>query len=402
MNGKRSFTIHDFVLALVKRKTLIVGTTLLAMFITVAAMRLSTTLAPDHDWNYFPDTFQPGVKVMVTWMGMAVMQESLGISRRSLGAFALVGANPFFAMIDQLIRGNTILDQISEEFDLYDTVSPTKGGTRGWLLQRIVTLPLTQTPLPTFSFISIGFRHTDKIMAYRIVNRMIELLHEKFDAMTSENLRAKKRYLELSISDTEHEIERYKEDLKRFQREYGVFDIDRQASQQANLLAQKMVELLKKELELRSVQRYFGIDSPRSRMLRGQIDTINRFITELQTESIGGLIPLEKIPDLKDQYTVISQNLKIKLSIYEKLRKEYEKLRLSEISSLENIQIVEQAEIPEGPVFPNRLMILLTIIITTFFEVVIWALFKEYLERLKERPGEADKVREIKTMLKRL
>jgi len=168
------------------------------------------------------------------------------------------------------------------------------------------------------------------------------------------------------------------------------------------MLAERMVDLIKKEFELRSLQKYFGNDNPRVRLLQDQIETIKEFIEELKTKSMGGLVPLEEMPDIKDEYTVISQNLKIQLSIYEKLRSEYEKIKLSEINSLENIQIIEKAEIPEGPIFPNRPLILLSIGIMTFFEALIWALIREYLERLRKKPGEAEKYREIKTMLKKL
>ena len=269
-------------------------------------------------------------------------------------------------------------------------------------MQRLVDFPVTTVPLPTFSLIYIGFRHTDKMMSYRILNRMVELLRKRFVTLITENLQERKQYIQERMAETEDRIETHKEELEQFRKEYGVFDVDRQAAMQADLLADKMAEVLKLELELRSAQRYFGSDSSRVRLLKDQIDTIKRFISELQTERIGGLIPLDQVPGLEERYTIISQNLQIQLTIYERLRTEYEKIRLSEAGSLENIQIVEKAEIPEGPVFPNRLLILLTIGFMAFFEAFVWALLKEYLERVKKRPGEQEKVRDIKTMLKRL
>ena len=404
MNQRRGISIFDFVLALVKRKALIIGTTLLAVFITMVLLRFSEKLPPEHEWNYFPDTYHPNTKLMITWLGMAEMQASMGISKRSLGAFAVIpgAGNPYLTLITQLIRGNTILDQISEEFDLYSTVSRSKASVRGWLLKKITIAPVTATPIPTFSIISIGFMYTNKYLAYRIVGRLVELLHKKFNAITTENLTARKEFFFERMRATESEIERYKNELKRFQKEKGVIDIDRQAVEQRNLLAEKMVDLLKKELELRSLQKYFGDDNPRVRILRDQIEITKEFIDGLKTKKMGGLIPLDEIPELKDEYTVISQNLKIQLSIYERLRSEYEKVKLSEINSLDNIQIVEKAEIPENPVIPNRMLLLLTVLIATLIEVTIWALIKEYLERLSKKPGEDKKFQQIKAMLKRL
>jgi uncharacterized protein involved in exopolysaccharide biosynthesis len=399
---KRKLSILDFFLVLAKRKVLIIGSTIIAVVLLQVMFALSSRLPPEHDWSYFPNTFKPQMRVMITWQGMAEVQEAMGLSLRNLSSVAAVPGvgNPYFLLLQQLMLGNTVLDRVSEELDLYSIVSPSKAATRGWLILRTEMFLVTPVPIPTFSVVQIGFSHTDKELALAILNKMVEVVQEKFNALASENIKARKNFILERMVETEYEIEKYKNELVSFQEKHGIVDLDRQTSGQSNLLAEKTVDILKKELELRVLEQYMRSDSPRVRALRNEIETTKKFISDLKSRRDSGFIPIEELPDIKQEYTRIEQDLKIQIAIYEKLKEEYEKIKLSEINTLDNLQIIEKAEIPEGPFFPIHWEILFSVVVSTLIVSTLWACVKEYYERLKRRPGETEKYEEFRNLFR--
>ena len=310
--NKRVTTILDFFLILAKRKRFIIGSTLIAAILIIIFSILAENLPYDNEWNYFPDLYGPTVKVMITWEEMAVVQE-IGSAFKAYSSFGssvvALGINPFLEVITQLLMGNTVLDSVSTELNLYERFGKTKFGMRGWLLQRIVIYPVTFTPLPNFYMVAISFQHSNNEEATEILNAFISNLQNKFRALAMEQIIIRKNYVMGRMAIVENAINNYKDQLLEFQENYGVFDINKQADYQSSLITENTIEIMRKELEIELLKQYLNDDNPKIRILEDEIRTRKSFIEDLSSESISGFVSLNTLTDIKTTYSILEQNI---------------------------------------------------------------------------------------------
>ncbi len=401
--NKRVTTILDFFLILAKRKRFIIGSTLIATILIIVFSILAMNLPYYHEWNYFPNLYGPVVKVMITWEEMAGVQ-LIGNAFSTYSSFGssmvALGINPFLEVITQLLMGNTVLDSVATELNLYERLNLEKYGARGWLLQRIVIYPVTMTPLPNFYMVAISFQHSNNEEATEILNAFINNLQNKFRDLAMEQIIIRKNYIMGRMAIVENAINSYKDQLLEFQENYGVFDINKQADYQSNLITENSIEIMRKELEIELLKQYLNDNNPKIRILEDEIRTRKSFIEDLTSESISGFVSLDTLTDIKTTYSILEQNLNIQKSIYGDLVKENELIKMEESGALRNFLVIEDAEVLPYAFAPIREFHFIIVIFSVLIISIMLACIKEYFTQLIKQPGEVEKYKTIKSYFK--
>jgi capsule polysaccharide export protein KpsE/RkpR len=378
---------------LAKKKFFIFSTVFIATGLMVVLLTLSFFLPSFNPWNMFPDTYESRVKIMVTWEGMTEIQQNMGMTNPLEAASNLatlpIQNNPYIELLSQLLHGNAILDKLAEEFNLYNEISPKKASVRDWIRSRLKINSSTQVPLPTFYIIEISFIYANQEKCLAFLKRSIQLLQERFSIITSASLNEKKIVIAERITGIEQELSEYLNQIKMFKEKYGFIDIRVQGEKQLQVIADNSVKILEKQLEIQQLRKFLSADSPRIRAIQEQIDAIVQFMGNLKSKSTTNFSPLNEIPDLEKSYEEIQQNYNIQLAILNKLKYEHEKIKIDNINYLKNFLIIEEPELPESPVGPNRIFILIKVIIGALVVAVLWVILKAYLLKLKYNIQEA-------------
>jgi tyrosine-protein kinase Etk/Wzc len=104
-------------------------------------------------------------------------------------------------------------------------------------------------------------------------------------------------------------------------------------------------------------------------------------------------IHLDKTPNTSLQYLDAVRNLKYQEAIWEILAKQFEVAKLDEAKDFLLIQVLDKAIPPEKKSKPKRSLIVILGTLVAFFLAVIWAFVSEAMQRAKEQPDQAERMR---------
>ena len=405
----KSITFIDILSVLVKRRRLIISSTLAAAVLIVIFSLLTLLLPSDSLFNVLPNKYSPKVTIMIEESSGSLtsrLASTSGALASLLGGGAAV--NPNIELAQKLLSGNTLKDQIIEEFNLTERYKKEDSKypitkTRERFMESL-GVGAGENPAGAGSIISISFKDNDPVFAYRVVTRIEELLGQRFKTLTLEKVRIKKAFIEERLATVDGELKEAQKDLEDFQLAYGVIDISTQAKEQANIMAELQSDVIRSELELKTLRAYLDEDNAKLVILRREISQKNKLIEELKSgfdEYSGELIPQNQIPELTNLFLTLRSELATRQKIYATLRQEYEMVKLEEADNTKTFQVIEPAEVLEMKTEPFRSKICMAVTILTFVLACILAFIKEYFAKAKQDPREAQKLEEINNSLKR-
>ena len=400
---EEKMSLLDIIYVLVKHRGLVLGSSLTAA-VLIAIFSLVTAFLPrEAERNPMPDFYRSNVRVLLTWVEMQSKMDSLGYD---LGIRPGAFLDPYIEIINSLLYSNTTLDQIAEEFDLYQRYGVAnskkpKEMARERLKKALSIRQITTTAAPLFYILEIGFISTDPSLAAEAATRSVELLEESFRRITMEQIYNKQLFIEERLRGIEGQMEQAKQAIFAFQRKYGTVDLATQAREQNKLISELRADIVRKEVEMGNIGRYAREDDPRLVRLRDEIERKQQLISGLKHGSDHGLVSLEKIPQLKLEFQELEQNLNMQKELYLVLKKEYERVRIEESNNQNNFQVLEAATMPEVPFGPNRFLVCAVVVLFVLLMAVFWAFIKEYIESLNRIPGESDKLDTIRRLLGR-
>ena len=390
---------------LVKRKWLIVGTTFIAAVCIFSYAFLTTRLPSDHRLNKLPDVYRPSVEVLLQESGGSGGALSSALSQANLGALAGLiggggGGNAGAQLAQHLLASNIIKDAVAEEFDFitrYSITNKPRSSTRG-----IISGALEHEFDSGSGILTISYKDTDREFATRVVNRVVQILEDKFRQLTMKGVVEQRQALSATLADEWEALGKAQQDLVDYSIKHGIVDISTQAAAVAEQAGKLRARLTEMELELEIVKQTRRVDDPLVKQLEREIAELRGLIDQVR-EGFSTYTPVSIPENLLPEVAVAYANLQFEVTlhqtIYTTLRQSLETTILEEKDQTSLFQIVQTAEVPENKYAPSRSKICIIVTITAFFLSVFLAFIREYFERVGRDPQESRKLEEIKRML---
>ena len=399
-----SISLLDLLGVPVRRWRLIAGVTVVGAPLIFGYVLLTLYLPPSVPWNLLPDVYRPAAKVLL------LERQSSGLSGLNLGTDGsgalralLSGSVPSSAALaQQLLAGRTIHDRIIDHFGFVDRYGFTDDPRTN--ARAVAESSLKYEFDAASGVLSISYEETDAEFAAAVLALTLELLEQRFHALTMETVVLKKRHLEERLAVVEAERQAAQDRLVRFHRAYGIVDIREQSQGVARLVADYKRELLSKEVEMQSLRELLPASDPAVVQLRNQIDIVRQVLDELQTgfRSFSALtIPQDELPAVAADYVNLRRDLETQEQIYALLRQQYELARIDETDPARTFQVLEPVEVPEVKHWPSRARTCIIATLILFLLAVLLAFFLEYLVRVRADPVEAAKLASIREQLGR-
>ncbi len=400
-----TISLLDLLSVLVRRRWLIIVTTLIAAVLILTVAVLSLKLPPDSPFNFMPNYYRPVVKVMLRENGQT-MKPNLQSAESTL-SFLMSGAtvkDSNLALAEELLAGNTIKDKIIDEFDFFRRYQLERSDHPRTTARNIIkeALQTESGDSAASEVINIFYQDTDPVFAARVLFSITGYLEERFKELTLERVWQKKDFVEERLRVVSAEFKDAQNALAVFQQRYGLLDINLQVTEQIGLISQLRMEIIQSKMEIQSLEEYLPQGDARILRLRQQIENKSKFIAVLRSggsELTEEFIPQDRIPELMARYLELKGEVDVQQAVYTTLRQEYETVKIDEADNSTIFQLLEAAEVPEIKAGPSRSKTCIIVTIAAFFLAVFWAFIKEYFARVKRDPVEAAKLDEIKAML---
>ena len=185
--------------------------------------------------------------------------------------------------------------------------------------------------------------------AANIANHMISKLNEISTTLSSSNARANRMFIEKRYFQNKDDISDLENQMKDFQKKYGVTAVPEQIEATLKSMADVYVELYKKEIQYNVLVQSMGTDHPATQNAKIELAELNKKIKELNEgndssqKDVKLLIPMKLAPDLANKYLKIYQELKIQYSILEFVTPLYEQAKIEEIRNTPTVLILDKA-----------------------------------------------------------
>ncbi|MFP4382687.1 MAG: GumC family protein [Spirochaetia bacterium] len=397
---ENTISLLDLVGVLAKRWKLIFFSTFFAA-IGILGFALYTSRVPPGEPNPMPNTYKPEVEVLLQESTGGGLSSALGSG--DLGALsALVGIDSRggtsnAALAQELLKGNTVLDQIAGEFNFTDRFNFQENATtaaRNMLRASLETEYNNSTGILTISYSS-----TDPVFATEILNATVRILEERFNELTQQQLASDKTRLLQRLEKARMEMEQAQEELLEFHTRTGIIDPTEQVTALAEKISENISKLYEAELELELLKEQYPAESTQVVRQQIKINKLQELLEELRTgfnTYSAQVIPQNRIAGIAAEFLRLEANFELQQQFYTSLRVKVETTELEETGNEKTFQIIEAAEVPEVKAGPSRGKLCIIVTLIVFFLSVFLSFIFEYFDRVKQDPEEARKLEYIK------
>ena len=339
---------------ILKYKWFIIIVTFIAAAAIVAFSIFTIKLQPDK--SPMPNMYKPSALILIN-------EESSGaasfLSSSGLGALAglagVSGGSSYGALAEKIIRSKSTIDDIVSEFNViqrYEIEKSPIGNSRKEVNGNLGVDYDAET-----STLSISYEDYDPEYARNIVNRIVEILVERFSAIGSNKNLTRKELLEQKLAEVEVEIAKLESSIQQFQEKHGALDVETLAKEQITALAGLKSQLILKDMEIKTYSGFTSIDDPIMSRMKAERDNLANLIGEMESgySEYEALMPIQDdLPALAIEFEHLKRNLQVQASIFEILTQQYELAKLNVEGEEQIFQTLELADIPDLKSGPSR------------------------------------------------
>ncbi|TVQ25742.1 MAG: hypothetical protein EA382_06485 [Spirochaetaceae bacterium] len=390
-------SLLDLIAVLARRWKLIFFTTFFAAVGIVVFSIYTLRMPPDSPFNPLPNYYRAEAQVLLDTPGSSGMRgladSELGILSGLVGLSASAGSSSA-ALAQELLRGNTILDSVLDEFGLIekfaDADSPRAAARKSVRDNMVVEFDASS------GILTVGFEGIEPLFAADVLTRIVGMLEERFVALTRDRTQDRSRALESQLNRLDDDLERASSALTEFQRRYGVVDPVAQGQRTIAIIDQFRQQRFDLELQREQVLAIVqDRTDPQIQRFDRSIARIDGLIGELTTGFrvfTPMTIPLDQVADLTVRYVELERDLRLKQQVYTSFQAELIRAQIESQDTRRQFQVIEHPEVPLVKAGPSRGVISVIVTITAFFLAVFTAFVLEYFSRAAGDPDEARKL----------
>ena len=404
-----TLSLLDLVVVLVKYWRLIVGTTIIGGILINAYVFLTMYLPNTSPVNLLPNIYRAEATVLLEERAPSQLSQlNLSLSevdspvRQMIVRNSVQSSGGSVMLAEELLTGRTIYDRIIDEFEFFSRYGLVdRARTRA---RELVGKSLTSELHGDSSVLSIYYEEHNADFAAGVLTRVVQLLEERFRALTLEDVLLKKRNLTELVELARLERKKAQENLIAFQRTYGILEIADRPHETVQLLTDLNRELLSREVDLQSRYGSFSTNDPSVRQLQRETRILEQARDELRwgfRYFSARTIPQDRLPEIVANYSNMRNELAVYEDTYLRLRGQYELTRISETDPWATLQVIEPVETPDTHYWPDRGLMGLVGTVVVFCLAVMGAFFSEWMDRARTRPKDAAKLASISEELGR-
>ncbi len=367
--------LYELWLTLKKRKSVIIGLFIFAVFATAV---ISFVMTPIYRSTASVIPVSGSQSPLGNLAGLAAMAGiSIGQSDESQKIMAVLKSRTIKEnVIKRLNLINVILDEVPEDRDPMNVAIE--------VLDDMVSI--SDDKKTGVISISVDFKdpRIAKNIADAYVDELQRILNEK--ALTVAKLN--RIFLEKQLEEEEEKLKRYQLELARFQKSTKLIEPQEQLKGTMELYGELIAQKINLQVQLRRLETALSSGNPKIEMIKEQLRAIDQQIKELEERSGGAIPSISEAPEKMTQYVDLLRKLKTSEAVYETLLKAYEQAKFQEAKENLYVQVIDNAFLPDKPVKPKKALMIAVSGVSSLFLGIFLAFFLEWLEGIKRRKKE--------------
>jgi uncharacterized protein involved in exopolysaccharide biosynthesis len=373
--------------ALSRRRRLILGITAAsAAFAVVVSLMLpvyykaETRILPPQD---------KGSNLAAQLMGQAG-----GLIALAGGAAGVKSQGELFVA---MTKSRTVLDRMVDRFDLMKLY---KGKYREDARKNLVEV-LKVLEDKKSGIISLTVEDREPKRAADMANAFVEELKSLAGGLAISEAGQRRMFFEDQLRQTKESLSRAEEDIKGFQQQTGMFQVDAQARAIIEGIARLRAGIAVKEVEAKVLRSFATAQNPDLQRVEEEVRALRIELEKVETSKGSGFDPLMssgRVPEMGTEYLRKLRQLKYNETLFELLSKQFELAKLDEARDAVVIQVIDRAIPPERKSRPKRsFIVILATAAMLFLSVFIVLLLEHPWKKSGKPPGDDDSTTENQT-----
>ena len=329
----------------------------------------------------------PGGEAVGLGAASSLMGTASGLATPFSLPFMATPSDIFAAILKSRAVGEAVVEK-ENLMEAYKTKSMEKA-----LRELFAHVSVTVTPE---GLISLSYEDKDKIRTAKVANRFVEELDRVNRETSASQAKNARVFIEERLVQTQMELTRAEENLKRFKEENKTILLDDQMRAAIEKAADLKAQLVSSEIDLNVLSKTMSSSHPQIRSLRSRINEIKKQLEILQlgnqTENTKGRtvldVPFTEVPSLSLKLARLVREVKIQEGVFELLTQQYEQYKIQETKDTPTIQVLDRAVPPEKRVKPKRALLVVLSGILSIFASTVFIFGLEYFKRSKQKNPE--------------
>lgn len=226
----------------------------------------------------------------------------------------------------------------------------------------------------------------DPARARDMARYMVKRLDERVREINRKNAVEQFTILEGRYLRNLREMELAEQNLKEFQEEHGIIEVEEQARALIGAIAEIKTQIIETEISLRVLEQMVDPNNPQRRTLALQLTELNNQYDRLTTRSddmarrITPLHPMQNLPELALEYYRLFREVTVQNKVYETLYPQYDIQKLQLESERRGIQVLDEPHLPTYKDSPKRAFIVLGGMVFSIFLSLLIVFYRHTME----------------------
>ena len=328
-------------------------------------------------------------------LGLATALAASGIVQ-SVPGLPMPSMTPQRDIFVSILKSRTMAQDVVERFNLQQRYEvPFLSDA----IRRL--LSSTTVSLSREGIISVKVAETDPQLAADIANFFVVNLDQMVTRFATTEAGKQRVFIAERLGETEQELRRAEQALRRFQETNKVIALQEQARGVVETAAQLKGEIMASEVQLEVMRKFATEANPEVIKLKQRIEEMKRHLSQMQYGR-GWVLPAEnrnpgeprneihvpfaQVPELGLELARLMRDVKVQETVYTLLTQQLEQAKIAEARDMPTVQILDKAVPADRKSKPVIRLNMAIAGITSLFMGILLAFFLEYLAGVKQSP----------------
>lgn len=304
-------------------------------------------------------------------------------SNLSAAASAFLGGSggDYFRYIS-ILTSRSMYEAVVDEFNLVEVYETQESrdprGAAVEVLASNASFPIDNE----YEFLSISVLDPLPQRAADIANFFAQELNRRNQELASQDAANYRTFVQERYQEAIITLDSLKEATQKFQEEFGVFDLETQATGFLEQVAAIRAEAMTLEIDYAALKAQYGSENPRVKATRDAYEAANRKSNDV-LKGREDILPVsqEQFPEVFRAFVELEQEILIQKSILEIIAPMFEQARFQEERQFQAVQVVDIAIPPTRKAKPKRSTIVIASTLSAFILLVFFVLAFTWWQR---------------------
>jgi tyrosine-protein kinase Etk/Wzc len=304
-------------------------------------------------------------------------------------------------MYVSLMTSRTVEDAMIQRFDLMKEYKKKRmSEARKELEDRSTVVAGTKDGL-----IRLTIEDGDPKRVAELANGYVEEFRKLSASLAITEAARRRLFFQRELQQSKENLTAAEDAMAKTEKSTGVLQIDSQARALITAAAVLRGQVVAKQVQIEGMRSFATDDNPNVILAKQELVALQAQLDRVagSQQDIGSDINLSKgrVTQSGMEYVRRFRELKYQETVYELLAKEFEVAKLDEAREGSMIQVVDSAVPPDKRSSPHRTLIVIGMMIVSFFVAVFWIVVRQGLVRTFERPENRLRLESVRRHWKR-